>query len=126
MFPLRPHISKSTTKVIIVIIWIISLLLAIPMALAYTIVNHTDDIPQCLPVNISWVFFLWYKNFLCLVQYFIPCILISGAYIRSAGITENEIYDFLIYCESKMLTHQAGQRSYNNRQSSVELTQTFY
>ena len=38
MFPLRPHISKSTTKVIIVIIWIISLVLAIPMALAYIIV----------------------------------------------------------------------------------------
>ena len=38
MFPLRPHISKSTTKVIIVIIWIISLVLAIPMALAYNIV----------------------------------------------------------------------------------------
>ena len=37
MFPLRPHISKSTTKVIILIIWIISLVLAIPMALAYTI-----------------------------------------------------------------------------------------
>ena len=37
MFPLRPHISKSTTKVIIVIIWIISAVLAIPMALAYII-----------------------------------------------------------------------------------------
>ena len=106
MFPLRPHISKSTTKVIIVIIWIISLLLAIPMALAYTIVNHEtmDDIPQCLPVNIPWVFFLWYKNFLCLVQYFIPCILISGAYIRSAGVWKMRFMIFLFYCESKMLT----------------------
>ena len=37
MFPLRPHISKSTTKVIIVVIWIISAVLAIPMALAYII-----------------------------------------------------------------------------------------
>ena len=51
MFPLRPHISKSTTKVIIVIIWIISAVLAIPMALAYIIERNDymvrDDISTC-------------------------------------------------------------------------------
>ena len=40
------------------------------------------DLLQCIPINIEIEYFMWYKNFLCLVQYFIPLILISGAYIR--------------------------------------------
>ena len=35
MFPLKSHASKSRTKVVIVIIWIISAVLAVPMAIAF-------------------------------------------------------------------------------------------
>ena len=35
MFPLKSHASKSRTKLVIVIIWIVSTLLAIPMAIAF-------------------------------------------------------------------------------------------
>ena len=37
MFPLRPHITKSRAKVIILIIWVLSTVLAIPMGIAYKI-----------------------------------------------------------------------------------------
>jgi leucokinin receptor len=46
--------------------------------------ENEPELIQCIPVNISIPIFMWYKNFLCLVQYFIPLILISGAYIRMA------------------------------------------
>jgi len=112
MFPLRGHTSKATTKAIILIIWLVAAVLAVPMAISFQIwrksenffdletglaLNVTspgpgntsqqlefEELVQCLPVGISIQQFLWYKNFLCLVQYFIPCILISGAYIRMA------------------------------------------
>jgi len=35
-------------------------------------------------VNINPQQLVWYRNFLCLVQYFIPCLLIGGAYTRMA------------------------------------------
>ena len=41
-----------------------------------------DDLVQCLPFNINNTVFIWYMNLLCLVQYFIPVVLISFAYIR--------------------------------------------
>ena len=46
MFPLRPHMNKSRTKVIILIIWVLSTVLAIPMGIAYEIrvVSCTVDI----------------------------------------------------------------------------------
>jgi len=84
MFPLKSHASKSRTKVVIVIIWIISAVLAVPMAIAFRAEMVAPDLLQCIPVNIDIEYFMWYKNFLCLVQYFIPLILISGAYIRMA------------------------------------------
>ena len=37
MFPLRPHITKSRAKVTILIIWVLSTVLAVPMGLAYKI-----------------------------------------------------------------------------------------
>lgn len=84
MFPLKSHASKSRTKVIILIIWIVSAILAVPMALAFRVNMVGPDLLQCIPTNIDITLFMWYKNFLCLVQYFIPLILISGAYIRMA------------------------------------------
>jgi len=84
MFPLKSHASKSRTKVIILIIWIVSAILAVPMAIAFRAQFVAPDLLQCIPVNIEIEYFMWYKNFLCLVQYFIPLILISGAYIRMA------------------------------------------
>eukprot|EP00090_Calanus_glacialis_P004086 TRINITY_DN13026_c0_g1_i2.p1 TRINITY_DN13026_c0_g1~~TRINITY_DN13026_c0_g1_i2.p1 ORF type:complete len:331 (-),score=67.07 TRINITY_DN13026_c0_g1_i2:210-1202(-) len=84
MFPLKSHASKSRTKVVILIIWIVSALLAVPMAIAFRAEEVAFDLVQCIPVNIEIEYFMWYKNFLCLVQYFIPLILISGAYIRMA------------------------------------------
>ena len=35
MYPLKSHASKSRTKVIILIIWIVSTILAVPMAIAF-------------------------------------------------------------------------------------------
>jgi len=84
MFPLKSHASKSRTKVIILIIWIVSAILAVPMAIAFRANMVQPDLLQCIPTNIELKYFMWYKNFLCLVQYFIPLILISGAYIRMA------------------------------------------
>lgn len=80
MFPLKSHTSKYWTKVIIIIIWIVSALLAVPMAIAFRAVEIEQDWIQCIPINIDMRYFMWYKNLLCLVQYFIPCILIGGAY----------------------------------------------
>merc|ERR1711874_515117 len=84
MYPLKSHASKSRTKVIILIIWIVSTILAVPMAIAFRAQMVATDLLQCVPFNIEIEYFIWYKNFLCLVQYFIPLILISGAYIRMA------------------------------------------
>jgi len=85
MFPLKSHTSKSRTKVVIVIIWILSCILAVPMAIAFRSMKiENPPTYQCLPANIPLNFFLWYRNFLCLVQYFIPCILIGGAYTMMA------------------------------------------
>merc|ERR1719431_692708 len=90
MFPLKSQSSKSKTKGVICIIWVISTFLAVPMAIAFRtqdvmeMEENEPELIQCIPVNISIPIFMWYKNFLCLVQYFIPLILISGAYIRMA------------------------------------------
>ena len=37
MFPLRFHITKSRAKVMILIIWVLSTVLAVPMGIAYKI-----------------------------------------------------------------------------------------
>ena len=51
------------------------------------------DLLQCIPINIEIEYFMWYKNFLCLVQYFIPLILISGAYIRYLSTIIKELFN---------------------------------
>jgi len=84
MFPLKSHASKARTKVVIVIIWLLSVVLAVPMVFAFRTEMVAPDLLQCLPSNIDKYYLMWYKNFLCLVQYFVPLILISGAYIRMA------------------------------------------
>jgi len=107
MYPLKSHASKSRTKGVIVVIWIVSTILAVPMVILYRVydVNHdlenfpgyyapqAPDLYQCLPFpeptntteSVRTVtFFKWYKNSLCLLQYFIPLVIISGAYIRMA------------------------------------------
>jgi len=103
MYPLKSHASKSRTKGVIVVIWIVSTILAVPMVILYRVydVNHdlenfpgyfapqAPDMYQCLPYpevpSVTTVtFFKWYKNSLCLLQYFIPLVIISGAYIRMA------------------------------------------
>lgn len=86
IYPLRSHASKFRTKGIIVGIWIGSTLLAIPMAVAFRVQYVRADLEQCLPFNIDMGLFMWYMNLLCLVQYFIPLILISCAYIRMAVV----------------------------------------
>ena len=47
MFPLRPHITKSRAKVMILIIWVLSTVLAVPMGLAYKIRVVSDgEVPD--------------------------------------------------------------------------------
>jgi len=84
IYPLKSHTSKYRTKVTIIIVWIVSTGLAVPMAFAFRAAEIEKDWIQCVPINIDFTVFMWYKNFLCLVQYFIPCILISGAYTSMA------------------------------------------
>jgi len=105
MYPLKSHASKSRTKGVIVVIWIVSTILAVPMVILYKVYDvnhdyenfpdffnpHAPDLYQCLPypqptnaTQTTVKFFQWYKNCLCLLQYFIPLVIISGAYIRMA------------------------------------------
>ena len=49
MFPLKSHASKSRTKVIILIIWIVSAILAVPMAIAFRAqVRMNSDSYKCV------------------------------------------------------------------------------
>jgi len=91
MHPLKNHASKSRTKGVIVVIWVVTMFLADAMADAFRTVDinapYTPELLQCLPVHTKIYqleVFMWYKNALCLVQYFIPLTIISGAYIRMA------------------------------------------
>ncbi|XP_023342701.1 tachykinin-like peptides receptor 99D [Eurytemora carolleeae] len=86
IYPLKSHASKFKTKGIILGIWVVSTILAIPMAVGYRVEYMRDNLVQCLPFNINNTVFIWYMNLLCLVQYFIPVVLISFAYIRMAVV----------------------------------------
>ena len=96
MWPLKSESRKSCTKAIIIFIWIFSVIFATPLAIAHKAVEVSDNgLKQCRPDNMDPSTLLWYRNIICLVQYFIPCTLIGGIYIRIATAlwSSNEAVD---------------------------------
>ena len=85
MWPMKSEPSKSYIKIIIILTWIVSVIFATPLAIAHKAVEVNDDgLKQCRPDNMDPSTLLWYRNLICLVQYFIPCTLIGGIYVRIA------------------------------------------
>lgn len=113
--PLKPRISKTTGVIIILFIWFISVLTAIPTYQAYEIHYRSDlppndnvVVPYCAPFGIDGEFFKTYNHFLVGIQYFIPMLIISAAYIHMAvvlstgpGIRNDSIQDSMRVSQSK-------------------------
>ena len=110
MWPLKSESSKSCSKIIIIFIWIVSVIFATPLAIAHKAVEVSDNgLKQCRPDNMDPSTLLWYRNLICLVQYFIPCTLIGGIYIRIATAlwSNNEALegqDMIVVIDRKRVT----------------------
>ena len=108
--PLWPRLTKLRAQLIIIAIWIIAIITAIPMYLALGVTMVPDDVainkmnltdlfanttldndylvlpskPFCHNIGISADLLKLYNRFLVVVQYFLPVFLITGAYGRMA------------------------------------------
>ncbi|KAK6641501.1 hypothetical protein RUM44_013213 [Polyplax serrata] len=88
IYPLSQRISRSTAKMIITGIWIISSLLAAPMAIALR-VGMVEEAPGhlkpfCYNIHLEDSVMLVYRLVLVTLQYLIPLAVITWAYARIA------------------------------------------
>lgn len=100
MYPLRRKPSKLFSKVVILLIWILGTLFALPMGVVHTF-GYVDDLvvaesgeavkkpfcyidfgPNATQTNLT--LFQYYSTSLLTVQYFLPMAIISVAYARIA------------------------------------------
>lgn len=102
MYPLRRKPSKLFSKVVILLIWILGLLFALPMGFVHTFGNVEDlrvnedgqevkgEKPFCYidfgpnATQSNLTMFKYYSTSLLTVQYFFPMTIISVAYARIA------------------------------------------
>ncbi|CAO1440286.1 unnamed protein product, partial [Diamesa serratosioi] len=99
LHPLQLRSTKNYTKISIIIIWGLSILLALPISYGLRVVyvnrivlsthNSTKmrtNIPKafCQNVNMSYITMLYYRYILVLVQYIIPFCIISYIYFQMA------------------------------------------
>ncbi|XP_040568588.1 tachykinin-like peptides receptor 99D [Lepeophtheirus salmonis] len=84
LFPLTNHPSKRVMQIKIGAIWCSSIIIALPQAIAFEVIMVDEDIPQCYPSKVSILFLKWYMFSLFFIQYFVPLLLISYAYIAIA------------------------------------------
>ena len=108
--PLWPRLTKLRAQLIIIAIWIIAILTAIPIYLALGVTMIPDDVaiskmnltnlffnktlednylvlpskPFCHNIGIAANLLKLYNRFLVVIQYFLPVFLITGAYGRMA------------------------------------------
>jgi leucokinin receptor len=93
--PFKPRITKKMGIIIIFIIWVISIMTAIPTYLSFTIILQEsskstnasfppDLVPVCAPYGLEEEFILMYNHMLVCLQYLIPIVVISFAYIHMA------------------------------------------
>lgn len=84
--PLKPRISRSTGLAVLSVIWISAVIISLPTFIAFNITwvgNETPE-PQCLPSRVPVAFWKTYNHILVTVQYVIPFVIISAAYIHMA------------------------------------------
>ncbi|CAL4120931.1 unnamed protein product, partial [Meganyctiphanes norvegica] len=90
VFPLGARPSKFRSKLVIMVIWLFSITIAIPNAIALRVVTVKGGINQCLSArinldlstNIDQKFMLLYSYLLVGLQYFLPLGVISFTYLR--------------------------------------------
>lgn len=94
--PLKPRMTKTIGAIIIIIIWIVSIVTAVPTFMSFTIIwqeasksNVSDEgsrnlVPVCAPYGLEEDFILMYNHTLVCLQYVIPITIISIAYIHMA------------------------------------------
>ena len=93
--PFKPRLTKKAGIVIIFFIWIISVTTAVPTFMAFTVVmqeasrstsndSQLDLVPVCAPYGLEQDFVLMYNHLLVCLQYVVPIIIISIAYIHMA------------------------------------------
>lgn len=88
LYPLKTKTSKLKSKLIILIIWSISIVFSIPTFLAYDVelvMNKKTGVKDeyfCNVVNISFNYWKIYTYTLFILQYFIPTIVCLYAYLR--------------------------------------------
>lgn len=94
--PLKAKTSKSRSNIIIVIIWIFSILISVPTLIAYKIefiLDETTDLrtkPYCNVIGIDMKIWKIYNYILAIIQYFLPLIIISYAYISMANLLQKK------------------------------------
>ena len=88
--PLKPKCTKKLAKIIMSVVWLSSLVTALPAAVTFRVRLISDVIPQCLPhfpvltpgndviIDTGRV----YRLFLLCIQYFGPLLIICVAYFR--------------------------------------------
>jgi len=91
--PLKKRMSKRCGIIIIVFIWLVSIITAIPTYVAFKIIwqetsqrndSQRNLMPICAPYGLEENFLLMYNHVLVCLQYVFPIIIISMAYIHMA------------------------------------------
>ncbi|ODM87893.1 Neuropeptide Y receptor, partial [Orchesella cincta] len=87
MHPLKPRASKRNATYAILTIWFLGVFLALPTEIDYKVIyipgkaGHNSK-PFCTNLGLSPTFRMYYNLSLVVIQYFLPLIIISGAYAQ--------------------------------------------
>lgn len=87
LYPLTARTNKLRIKFIIISIWLLAIVLSIPTSIAFNVELIWDElgaysVPVCHNTGLSPSMFRHYNHMLVGVQYAIPLIIISYAYLR--------------------------------------------
>lgn len=131
--PLKPRITKRVGIIIILIIWVISILTAIPTYMSFRItwqltsisINGSvipDFVPICAPYGLDEEFVLIYNHMLVGLQYLLPIVIISIAYThmaivlsRGPGIRNETTNDANRVSQSKKKASYQLEESHSNQ-----------
>ncbi|ODM90740.1 Neuropeptide Y receptor [Orchesella cincta] len=87
MYPLEPRASKRKATYAILSIWFLGVFLALPTEFDYKVIyipgkDGDNAKPFCTNLGLSPTFRMYYNLGLVVIQYFLPLIIISGAYAQ--------------------------------------------
>ena len=85
--PFSPRKTARGATSELFIVWLFSILLAIPYSMAFRVVTSDTTRPAyCAPINIDRQFFRYYNQLLVVLQYVIPLLVITVAYAHMAWV----------------------------------------